>query len=96
VDYAKLLKIDSFLLDICFYKLAKHEICQVKFGKLLELLEKVFSNFAKKVTIATWDEKLLKLLLNDQAHVDNKAIIVTLSVPIYMSILISRNICRLW
>jgi hypothetical protein len=27
-----------FLLDISSYKLAKHKICQVKFGKLLEML----------------------------------------------------------
>jgi hypothetical protein len=33
-----LLEMDSFLLDMSFYKLAKHKICKVKFGKLLELL----------------------------------------------------------
>jgi hypothetical protein len=37
VNYAKLLETNFFLLGISFYKLAKHKICQVKFGKLLEL-----------------------------------------------------------
>jgi hypothetical protein len=32
VGYAKLLEMNSFLLGISFYKLAKHKICQVKFG----------------------------------------------------------------
>jgi hypothetical protein len=62
VNYAKLLEMDSFLLGISFYKLAKHKICQVNFGKLLELLlpllfflakaEKIFSNrFPSQVVI---------------------------------------------
>jgi hypothetical protein len=38
VDYAKLLEMNSFLLGMSFYKLAKHKIYKVKFGKLLELL----------------------------------------------------------
>jgi hypothetical protein len=29
---------ELFLLSIPFYNLAKHKICQVKFGKLLEML----------------------------------------------------------
>jgi hypothetical protein len=29
---------NSFLLDISFWKLAKHKICQVNCGKLLEML----------------------------------------------------------
>jgi hypothetical protein len=37
VDYAKLLEMDSFFTWHIFYKLAKHKISQVKFGKLLEL-----------------------------------------------------------
>jgi hypothetical protein len=31
------LEMNSFLLVISFYKLTKHKICQVKFGKLLEM-----------------------------------------------------------
>jgi hypothetical protein len=40
VNYAKLLEMALFLLDISFFKLAKHMICQVKFSKLLEMCKR--------------------------------------------------------
>jgi hypothetical protein len=39
VNYAKLLEMNSFFTLHSFSEVAKHRICQVNFGKLLEMLQ---------------------------------------------------------